>query len=136
MTNFEKKKQEALSRMVSMHVHARTVGAFQEGKITCSEMTESALIHRELTEEEMTKIRELEKKYGCLFYYAIKSHTGIGDMLALLYVSDHEEEWEMDRADTASNTPMAYVINCDDDYCSEFGSIGVVNVTGKLVRTE
>ena len=58
----------------------------------------------------------------------------IGTMLALLYISDNVEEWASDMLDIQAKTPMAYVINYDAEWCSEFGSIGVANVCGQVVR--
>ena len=56
-------------------------------------------------------------------------------MYALLYVSKNEDEWEYDKDDLKAGYPLAYVKNVSDDFCSEFGSIGVRQQFGGLVRT-
>lgn len=135
MTNIEKKKSEALSRMITLRLHPEVMRKFQDEVLTCSELTESALFHRELTTQEMDYIAKFQEEHNCLVYYTIKSYTNIGTMFALLYISENEEEWAADMEDIQAGTPMAYVVNYDAEWCSEFGSIGVANTGGKLVRT-
>lgn len=137
MTNIENKKSEALSRMITLGLHTKVMQKFQNGVLTCSELTEDgSFLHREPTAEESVSIGAFQKEHNCLVYYAIKTHTNIGTMFALLYISDNVEEWASDMLDIQAKTPMAYVINYDAEWCSEFGSIGVANVCGQLVRTK
>jgi hypothetical protein len=58
----------------------------------------------------------------------------MGEMLSLLYVSKDREEWESDRDDLQYGYAYAYVINLDDDWCSEFGTIGIKPQFGGLAR--
>ena len=52
-----------------------------------------------------------------------------------IVVSQYEEEWKDDRSDLKDGYALAYVKNMDDDTCSEFGSIGIKEQFGGLVRT-
>ena len=128
MTNIENKKSEALSRMITLGLHPKVMQKFQNGVLTCFIV--------DLRLKSWYPLEHSSKEHNCLVYYAIKTHTDIGTMLALLYVSDNVEEWASDMLDIQAKTPMAYVINYDAEWCSEFGSIGVANVCGQLVRTE
>lgn len=93
MTNIENKKSEALSRMITLGLHPKVMQKFQNGVLTCSELTENGtFLHRGPTAEELVSIGAFQKEHNCLVYYAIKTHTDIGTMLALLYVSDNVEE--------------------------------------------
>lgn len=76
-----------------------------------------------------------ERESGALVYHAALSHTAMGRMLALLYVSRDEEEWGMDRADLAEGHACAYVCNLDDPQLSEYGGIAFEVAGGGIVRT-
>ena len=58
----------------------------------------------------------------------------------MLYVTDDDEEWDMDRDDLRHGDNIngylqyAYVANLSDPMCSEYGSIKVVNRAGGLIR--
>jgi len=49
--------------------------------------------------------KEFEKKHNAIVYKAILNNTEIGDMLSLLYVSSHTEEWQRDRAELKEGYP-------------------------------
>lgn len=55
-------------------------------------------------------------------------------MYNFLFVSDYDEEWDMDNADISDGYVLAYVWNTTVDYFSEFGSIAVQDRFGGLVR--
>lgn len=81
------------------------------------------------------RVRDLEESEGFLVYHATHEHTDFGELLDLLHVSKNVEEWGMDREDIEQGYTSAYVINLDDDLCSEYGSIGFAVSGGGLVRT-
>ena len=53
----------------------------------------------------------------------------------MLFVGQYEDEWELDRKDIRNRTPIAMVINLDDEWCSDMGSIRVTPIFGGLIRT-
>ena len=77
------------------------------------------------TDKVKEMITEFENKGDRKVYYVIRSETEFGDLYSLLYVSEHEEEWGMDRIDIKGNYIFSYVINDTADWCSEFGGISV-----------
>lgn len=82
------------------------------------------------------KIAELEEHYGGLVYTVIRSRTDIRLLDSCLWVSKYKDDWERDREDIATGIVFSYVINWDDDSCSEFGSIGFeLGIAGGLLRT-
>lgn len=122
---------EAIERMKTLKLHKNVINEFKQGTLNMSE--NGGLLYW-LEDEMLTKIREVEVKYNIVVYHAIHDYTYFGEILTLMYVSDDEEEWKMDREDLANGYPCAYVINLDDDYCSEFGSVEVVPQIGGLKR--
>ena len=80
-------------------------------------------------------IAEFEHKYNALVYHATHEFFEFGECLSLFYVSDDEEEWEDDLAALNNGATCAYVVNFDDDTCSEFGWITFMISGGGVVRT-
>jgi len=83
-------------------------------------------------EEFINDIKEFEEKYNTIVYHAILTPMEFGDMLTLLYVSPHQEEWVRDKEELKEGLPCAYCINAD---CSEFGCIEIAAANGGLTRT-
>ena len=79
-------------------------------------------------------IAKFEKEYDALVYFCTTENTEFGRLADLFYVSRHKDEWEMDRESLAARYPFVYVVNLDDDVCSEFGSIGVFFSGGGCLR--
>ena len=78
--------------------------------------------------------KTFEHKNNILVYAAIHSHTEFGELLTMLYVSAHEQEWELDREELINDFPLAYVKNLTYPELSEFGIVGVKTQDGGLIR--
>lgn len=89
-----------------------------------------------LDEEQTQRVKKFEEETKCMVYHVIQNHMTIGQMLTFLYVSNVEEEWEMERNDLEVGLPIAYVVNVDHDICSEFGTVRIQKHLGGLLRTE
>ena len=74
-------------------------------------------------------VEEFENRYNSLVYHVIES----GNTIALLYVSDCEEDWEMQRL-FAGQYIAAYVYNFEHPDLSEYGDIVITCSEGALVR--
>lgn len=79
-------------------------------------------------------VERFEKWNDALVYYTILSHTSIGPMLSILYVSNEKDEWEDDRKILKEHTPLAYICNFDEPDCSEFGYIKIAQAFGGVYR--
>ncbi len=120
----EKKVAEAVNRMNILGVFPETIKQFEnEGLVSESEPPLGACFW--LNDEQKKRVEEFEKKYDALVYHVIRSFTEFGELESYMYVSDEEEEWEMDNEDIKDGLVFAYVNNLDDPMCSEFGTIGV-----------
>lgn len=130
----ENKKVEAINRMKGLELFAPCIKAFKDrNEVQLSEMT-GGLYEFSGNEELTAKVKEFEQEYNALVYHVIHTYTQFGELYNFLYVSDYEEEWEMDQDDIKDNYVMCYVLNKDDDWCSEFGTIAVKQKFGGLVR--
>ena len=79
---------------------------------------------------------DFEDNYNAVVYAVLFTRTPIGAMWSMLYVSDSEDEWEMDREDLKHGEAYAYVYNESDPDLSEIGLVGFKkNAGGTLTRT-
>ena len=129
----EVKKEEAIKRMKSLEIINDAIRQFKDDDIVMvSEQPMGALYW--LNDEEKQMVKEFEEKHNALVYMVVRAYTTIGKMDSLLYISDYEEEWEMDNEDIKDGYVMTYTINHDMPDCSEFGSIVVKPAFGGLIR--
>ena len=137
----EKQKQEALQRMETLiekfNLNPNLHKYLSEDRLYYSYLTAGGLLGSIDTisyEEENERIcREFEEKYGAYVYHTIESETIYGKMLAMLYVSKNEQEWEYERL--SDDYITSYVYNFADDD-GAFGDIFLASVDGALVRTD
>lgn len=132
--SMEIKKAEAIKRMKMLDLYNPYIKAFEKkDEIFLSEMTGGVYeITNEIELKE--KIKEFETEHNALVYHVIRTMTAFGELYSFLYISDYEEEWEMDNDDLSDGYAMSYVWNKTDEWCSEFGSIGVRGKYGGIVR--
>lgn len=125
--------EEAVARMKLLRILKTPINEFKkEGVLNLSEAL--GLLYW-LDDEEKKMVADFEKDNGGVVYHVIKTLSNIGLMYSLLYVSNHTEEWEMDRADIQEGRAFVYVVNKDMPDCSEFGTIGIRPLFGGVLRT-
>ena len=129
----EKMKEEALKRMKKLELHYNAIRDFKkkDSVINKSE-TMGALFW--LTDEEKKMVEEVENEYGIMVYHIIHHNAEFGECYCMLYVSNYEEDWQVDNELIDENIVYAYVYNKDDECCSEFGTIAIKKSFGGLVR--
>lgn len=133
--SMENKKAEAINRMNTLDLFTPYIMAFEKrDKIYLSEPT-GGVYEFDADVELVAKVKEFEEENNALVYHVIHSITVFGELYNFLYVSDYDEEWEMDNEDLDEGYALAYVWNKSDEWCSEFGSIGVRGKFGGIVRT-
>ncbi len=140
LTLRQKQKLEALKRMELLKLLPQVKKDFEKnGTIYYSERQNAfflATLYWVSNNEKFIEIiNDFEKKHNSMVYHCQLTHTEWGDMLSLLYVSDNEEEWEMDKDDLKEGYALVRVENLDDSNLSEFGSIGIKPAMGGVVRT-
>lgn len=143
----EKMKAEAIRRLKLLGLHENVEKEFEkDGTVYYSDLaviggTEIGTLFwlTNNIEWEMLK-REIEERYDILIYHATHEYLSFGECLTFLYVSSEEEEWAFDREDLKRDEagisyPVAYVCNLDAPEFSSFGSVGIKEALGGLVRT-
>jgi len=87
-----------------------------------------------LDDEQQEMVKIFEEKYNAVVYHVIHNYTKFGELYSLLYVSQHEQEWDYDRDDIKHNIALSYVVNINEESFSEFGSIGIKPQYGGVIR--
>lgn len=128
-------KAEAIRRMGQLNIFPDIIREFERNNLVAiSEEPFGAFYWA--NEQEQKIIDALEKKYHMLVYLIIRSHSTIGLMDSILFISKNPEEWSWEQIDIENNILFAYVQNYDSPDCSEFGSIGFrKTAAGGLIRT-
>lgn len=130
----ERKVEEAVKRMKALHIIDDAIKQFiKDGTVMVSEPPLGALYW--IDDELKRLVQQFEQEHNALVYLVVRCYSTLGKMDSFLYVSDHDEEWEMDNEDVGSGYAMTYTHNYDAPHCSEFGSIGVKKRFGGLIRT-
>lgn len=132
MNLLEKQKFEAVKRLKMLGLYPTVITDFEKkGKLYLSE-SDGILFC--LSEDEKEMIKQWEQEQNSLVYHVVKTNTNFGLLYSLLYVSDTEDEWEMESDDVNELTPFVYVVNKTEPMFSEFGSITIMPKNGGLVR--
>ena len=129
----EKQKQEAIERMKMLKIYSQAIKEFEKENVI--NVSEHGGILFWLDDEQQEMIKRFEEKYNAVVYHVIHNYTEFGELYSLLYVSQHENEWEYDKDDIKHNIALCYVVNKDEGNFSEFGSIGIKPQYGGVIRT-
>lgn len=131
--SMENKKKEAIRRMEDLDIYSETINQFEtEDLVSYSEAPLGANFW--LNKEQREIVKKFEEEYNALVYFIVRTETEFGTLDSFLYVSDNDEEWEMDNEDLKDGYVVAYVYSYDAPDFSEFGSIQVKPRFGGLVR--
>lgn len=129
----QEQKQEAIERMKMLKLHKNAIREFEKNDII--NKSEHGGILYWLEDNEIELVKEFEMKYDAVVYHVIHNYTDIGELLSLIHVSKIELQWEYERNELKNGCTFAYVINLNDNWCTEFGSIGIKPQFGGLMRT-
>lgn len=123
---------ECVKRLEMLDISKQCIRAFKNGKVWESESI-GALY--EVNEEEQEIINNFEKEHkDYKVYHLIHNLTDFGELYNIFYVGTDKEEWEEEREDLKQNYAFVYVYNKTDNWCSEFGTIGIRRNIGGLIR--
>lgn len=136
----EKQKQEALKRMKALKLMKEVIDDFKKNdRIYYSErqnaMFNAVLYWVDNEDNFVELVKRFEEEHNALVYHCQLTHLGYGDCLSLLFVSDCEEDWELEDRQLTNGDVVAWVENLDDSYSSEMGYIGVKPSMGGITRT-
>lgn len=130
----EIKKEKALELMNKLDIYKPYIRAFKErGEICFFENFGGFWTYQE--PELMAKIKEFEEEYNVLVYAVTHEYLEFGECYDFLFIPDYEEEWaEILYPAGKCFYAYAYVRNKTDDFCSEFGTIGIRSFGGGIKR--
>lgn len=133
-TTIEQRKEKATELMTKLGIYKPYIKGFKEQNQVCFYENYAGFWAYQENELE-DKIKEIESKHNCTVYAITHEYTEFGELYDFLIVTDYVEEWE-NLVCTEGNThyAFAYVWNKDDDWCSEFGTIGVKSLGGGIKR--
>lgn len=125
--------EEAILRMKELHLMPEIVKQFEkDGTVMKSEF--GGILY-DLDDAGKKAIQIVKEEYHGLPYHVILSHTEVGELYAVLFVSQKKEEWESERMDRYGDV-FAYVYNATDPIFSELGCVRIEPQNGGLVRVE
>lgn len=132
--SIEKKKEKAIELMKILGIYKPYIKGFQDKNEVC--FFENFGGFWAWQEPELiNKINAFEEKHNVLVYAVTHEYTSFGECYDFLYISDYEEEWdEMLYPQGNGFYAFAYVWNVDDEFCSEFGTIGIRSFGGGIKR--
>ena len=119
----ENKKQEAIKRMTVLGLFKPCIRAFTKyDEVQLSEPT-GGLYEFSDDAELNEKVQEFEREHDALVYHVIHTPIRIDgivmDMYNFLYVSDYEEEYDMDKSEKRTYEVVlkkTEKLDCSDDY--------------------
>lgn len=131
------KKEKAIELMKTLDIYKPYIDGFKEnGKVCFYENFGGFWIDQEPEIHE--KMKELEAKYNCTVYAVTHEFLEFGECYDFLIVTNYLEEWDTlvyGNGRSNEHYAFAYVWNKDDDWCSEFGTIGVQSFGGGIRRS-
>ena len=131
--SIEVKRTEAIMRMKALGIFPMTIQQFEYGDhVSISMPPAGAFFWAE--GEDLERIKRFESEHNALVYVVIRSYTSIGKMDSMLFVSDHPENWAMDRIDLMLSQATAYVHIFATPDRSGLGSIGIAGTIGAGLR--
>lgn len=111
---------------------------FKQGVLNYSERLSSrfpAALYWVSNEPEYEKlVKDFERETGNLVFHVILTHTTMGDLLDMLFVSKYKEDWELDDEERKCGVFMSNCVNLSDMILSDMGSILVKEAMGGLTR--
>ena len=127
-------KEKAIEILKQLDIYKPYIDGFrEEDKVCFFENFGGFWIDQE--PEAYRKMQEIEQKHGCKVYAVTREYTEFGECWSYLIVTAYPEEWD-DLVYKNGNMfcAFAYVWNKDDEWCSEFGNVGVRSFGGGLKR--
>jgi len=132
----EEKKIECVRRMELLNISKNVIKEFKNHDVLNESEGIGALYW--LNDEEKKMVEFFEKNNvmrNPIVYHLIHTTTEFGELYAMLFVNDEKSEWAREFEDLKEGYCFCYVFNKDADWCSEFGTIGIRQSIGGLVRT-
>ena len=133
-TTKEQRKEQAVKLLNQLAVYKPYIKGFEQADNVCFfENFGGFWVYQEPEIEK--KMKEIEKEYDCTVYAVTHEYTDFGECYDFLIVGNYKSEWKslVCKINGGFNV-FAYVWNKTDDFCSEFGTIGIKSFGGGIKR--
>ena len=133
-TTKEQRKEQAVKLLNQLAVYKPYIKGFEQADNVCFfENFGGFWVYQEPEIEK--KMKEIEKEYDCTVYAVTHEYTDFGECYDFLIVGDYKSEWKslVCKVNGGFNV-FAYVWNKTDDFCSEFGTVGIKSFGGGIKR--
>lgn len=133
-TTKEQRKEQAVKFMKELGIYKPYIDGFINNDQVCF-FEGFGGFWAEQEEDLYEKMKEIEKRYDSTVYAITHEMFEFGECYSFLLVTDYVEEWEELVYGTGSkHSCFAYVWNKDCEWCSEFGSVGILSLGGGIRR--
>ena len=131
---YEERKTKAIELLNKLDIYKPYIKGFEEeNKVCFFERFGGFWVDQE--PEVLKKMQEIEKEYNCTVYAITHEFTDFGECYSFLIVTNYKSEWKtLVTSDGNIHYAFAYVWNVDDEWCSEFGTVGVKSFGGGITR--
>lgn len=131
--NKETMKEQAVKMLEALNIYKPYINDFKSKDRVCIfEGFGGFYIHQypKLAE----KVKTIEDVYNIRIYAVTHELSEFGELYDFLYVPNKKSEWEEPYWEDNVAYVFAYIWNKSDDFCSEFGKIGVTCFGGGIKR--
>jgi hypothetical protein len=134
-------KEEAIKRMEILKLEKSVIKNFKEKDVVYysehqNEICDGMLYWVSNDDKYVQMIKEFEQEYNALVYHCILTHTSIGDLFSMLYVSSYDyEDFDYEREELADGYCLACVHNLTYGDI-DIGTIKVAPMKGGLTRLQ
>ena len=132
----EEIKKKAVELLKALEIYKPYIlDFFNRDKVCVFERYGGYYVDQKEFKEVEAKRKEIEAKYEITVYAITHEITDFGELYDFLYVPAEKEEWDylLEQAEGLSYVQV-YSWNKTDDFCSEFGSVGVRSFGGGIMR--
>ena len=131
---YEERKIKAIELLNKLDIYKPYIKGFEkENKVCFFERFGGFWVDQE--PEVFKKMQEIEKEYNCTVYAITHEFTDFGECYSFLIVTNYKSEWKtLVTSEGNIHYAFAYVWNVDDEWCSEFGTVGVKSFGGGITR--
>lgn len=133
-TTKEQRKEQAVKLLNQLAVYKPYIKGFEQADNVCFfENFGGFWVYQEPEIEK--KMKEIEKEYDCTVYAVTHEYIDFGECYDFLIVGNYKSEWKslVCKVNGGFNV-FAYVWNKTDDFCSEFGTVGIKSFGGGIKR--
>lgn len=128
------RKIKAIELMKKLDIYKPYIEGFEKDNMVC--FYENFGGFWAIQEPEIqNKMINLQYEHDITIYAITHEYCEFGECYSFLYVNKYKEEWGYTLESEGNlHNAFAYVWNRDNDWCSEFGTIGVIGLGGGIKR--